>query len=106
MSDFKDFCIEIDILDRFTSHVGPFSYFNEVLCHHSNIKKLGWTCASLSADFIPEIKDVILSRLDELLDLSYIDKKKKLEMSSFQCNLNSSKISHVTLDIFKEYTMI
>jgi len=40
-------------------------------------KKLGWTCASLSADFIPEIKDVILSRLDELLDLSYIDKKKK-----------------------------
>jgi hypothetical protein len=69
-------------------------------------KKLGWTCASLSADFIPEIKDVILSRLDELLDLSYIDKKKKLEMSSFQCNLNSSKISHVTLDMFKEYTMI
>jgi DNA-directed RNA polymerase len=70
-------------------------------------KKLGWTCASLSTDFIPEIKDVILSRLDELLDLSYIDKKKKkLEMSSFQCNLNSSKISHVTLDMFKEYTMI
>jgi hypothetical protein len=70
-------------------------------------KKLCWTCASLSADFIPEIKDVILSRLDELLDLSYIDKKKKkLEMSSFQCNLNSSKISHVTLDMFKEYTMI
>jgi hypothetical protein len=85
----------------------PFHIINEVLCHHSNIKKLGWTCASLSADFIPEIKDVILSRLDELLDLSYIDKKKKkLEMSSFQCNLNSSKISHVTLDIFKEYTMI
>ena len=41
-------------------------------------KKLGWTCASLSADFILDLKDVILSRLDELLDLSYIYIKKNL----------------------------
>jgi hypothetical protein len=53
----------------------PFHIINEVPCHRSNIEKLGWTCAGSLADFIFDLKDVILSRLDELLDLSYMDKK-------------------------------
>ena len=55
--------------------------------------KMGRTCISLLVDFLPKFKHVILSILDVLLDLPYMDEK--LEMSSFQPNLNRSKILYV-----------
>jgi len=45
------------------------------------------------ADFNSDFKHVALSRMDELLGLSYM--VGKLEMSSFQPNLSGRKMSHV-----------
>jgi len=48
-------------------------------------------------DFNHDFKPVILSRLDELLGLPYM--VEKLEMSSFQPNLNRNKILLVASDM-------
>ena len=48
-------------------------------------------------DFNPNFNHVVLSRLDELLDLIYI--VGNLKMSSFQPNLNNKKIPPVALYI-------
>jgi hypothetical protein len=45
----------------------------------------------------PDFKHVVLSRLDELLDLQYI--VGKFQMSSFYPNFNRSKIPLVALDM-------
>jgi len=48
-------------------------------------------------DLSPDFKHVVLSRLDELLDLQYI--VGNFQMSSFYPNFNRSKISLVALDM-------
>lgn len=55
--------------------------------------KMDWTRISLPVDFLPNFKHVILSILDVLLDLPYMDEK--LEIFNFQPNLNHSKILYV-----------
>jgi hypothetical protein len=47
----------------------------------SQHEKMGWTRASLLIDFRPDVKHVILSRIDG-----------KIEMFCFHFNLNHSKI--------------
>jgi hypothetical protein len=46
----------------------------------SQHKKMGWTHASLLAEFKFDFKHVVFSSLEELLDLPYMNGK--LEMSS------------------------
>jgi hypothetical protein len=48
-------------------------------------------------DFSPDFKHIVLSRLDELSDLSYM--VGKFEISSSQPNMNNSKISPVYPDM-------
>jgi hypothetical protein len=49
------------------------------------------------ADLSPDFKHVVLSRLDELLDLQYM--VGKLQMSNFQPNFNRSKLLLVAPDM-------
>jgi hypothetical protein len=41
----------------------------------SKPEKMGWTHASLLEDFRPNFKHIVLSRLDDLISLPYMDKK-------------------------------
>jgi hypothetical protein len=51
---------------------------------HVIIRKMGWIHASLLVDFKSDFKDIILSHLDELGGLPYMDRK--LEISEFNPN--------------------
>jgi hypothetical protein len=56
------------------------------------------------ADFSLDFKHFVLPRLDELLGLPYM--VGNIEMSSFQPNLNRSKIPPVASDMSKQYTKV
>lgn len=51
---------------------------------------MSWTRAGLLEDFRLDFKASVLSHLDKLLGLPYVDRN--LEMSSFHPNLNHNKI--------------
>jgi len=51
---------------------------------------MSWTRAGLLEDFRLDFKAIVLSHLDKLQSLPYIDGN--LEMSSFHPNLNHNKI--------------
>ena len=42
------------------------------------MERLGWTCISLLTYFKLDFKDIVLSRWDELLGLSHMDKNFKM----------------------------
>ena len=62
----------------------------------SKHEKMGCTKASsLPVDFIYDFKDVVLSHMDELLSLLYMDRK--LQMFNFHHNLSYNKIPYIML---------
>jgi hypothetical protein len=63
-----------------------------------HIARISNFCTFL-VDFGRDFKHVVLFLLNELLTLPFM--VRKLEMSSFQPNLNRKKIPPITLDIFQ-----
>jgi len=74
-----------------------FHVIKERSCHHLKMERLGWTRASLLANFKFDFKHVVLFFMDELMGLSYMDEK--LEMSSLQPKFNCSKIPSISLEM-------
>lgn len=61
----------------------------------SKHEKIACTNANLLVDIIYDFKDVIISYIDELLGLTYMNVK--LKMFSFYLNLNYKKIPYIML---------